>query len=99
MAQSAEDLSKRTEQQVSSLEETAAAVEEITATVRSSAERAKDTDLCEGKRHTGRPALRTVRIWLGDKSRWLHLTWRASRSGQHPVARIAIAVRQIVAGD
>ncbi len=44
MAQSAEDLSRRTVQQAASLEETAAAVEQITGTVRSSAERAKDAD-------------------------------------------------------
>ena len=44
MAQSAEDLSKRTERQAASLEETAAAVDEITSTVRLSAERAQDAD-------------------------------------------------------
>ncbi|NKK04253.1 methyl-accepting chemotaxis protein, partial [Rhizobium leguminosarum bv. viciae] len=44
MAQSAEDLSRRTERQAASLEETAAAVAEITNTVRLSAERAKDAD-------------------------------------------------------
>ena len=40
-AQAAVDLSKRTEQQASSLEETAAALEEITATVKKTAENAK----------------------------------------------------------
>ncbi|MVA63814.1 HAMP domain-containing methyl-accepting chemotaxis protein [Agrobacterium vitis] len=44
MAQSAEDLSRRTERQAASLEETAAAVAEITNTVRLSAQRAKDAD-------------------------------------------------------
>ncbi|WP_337266601.1 methyl-accepting chemotaxis protein [Oryzifoliimicrobium ureilyticus] len=44
MAESAEGLSRRTEQQAASLEETAAAVEEITVTVRSSAERAREAE-------------------------------------------------------
>ncbi len=48
MLQSADALSKRTESQASSLEETAAAVEEITATVRSSAERAHEANLVVG---------------------------------------------------
>ncbi|MFT4162906.1 HAMP domain-containing methyl-accepting chemotaxis protein [Shinella zoogloeoides] len=48
MLQSADALSKRTESQASSLEETAAAVEQITATVRSSAERAHEANLVVG---------------------------------------------------
>ena len=48
MLQSADALSKRTEAQASSLEETAAAVEEITVTVRSSAERAHEANLVVG---------------------------------------------------
>jgi methyl-accepting chemotaxis protein len=48
MLHSADALSKRTESQASSLEETAAAVEQITATVRSSAERAHEANLVVG---------------------------------------------------
>ncbi len=48
MLQSADALSKRTESKASSLEETAAAVEQITATVRSSAERAHEANLVVG---------------------------------------------------
>ena len=48
MLQSADALSKRTESQASSLEETAAAVEQITATVRSSAERAHEANVVVG---------------------------------------------------
>ena len=44
MSQSAAELSRRTEAQAASLEETAAAVEEITVTVRSSAERAREAN-------------------------------------------------------
>jgi methyl-accepting chemotaxis protein len=44
MLHSADELSKRTEAQAASLEETAAAVEEITVTVRSSAERAREAN-------------------------------------------------------
>jgi methyl-accepting chemotaxis protein len=45
MLRSADDLSKRTESQAASLEETAAAVEQITVTVRSSAERAHEANM------------------------------------------------------
>ncbi|MCZ4090266.1 methyl-accepting chemotaxis protein [Sinorhizobium psoraleae] len=45
MHHSADSLSKRTEAQAASLEETAAAVDQITATVRSSAERAHEANL------------------------------------------------------
>ncbi|WP_331373336.1 methyl-accepting chemotaxis protein [Sinorhizobium chiapasense] len=45
MHQSADSLSKRTEAQAASLEETAAAVDQITVTVRSSAERAHEANL------------------------------------------------------
>ncbi|WP_313523657.1 HAMP domain-containing methyl-accepting chemotaxis protein [Shinella sp.] len=48
MLQSADALSKRTEAQASSLEETAAAVEQITVTVRSSAERAHEANVVVG---------------------------------------------------
>ena len=48
MLQSADALSKRTEAQASSLEETAAAVEQITVTVRSSAERAHEANIVVG---------------------------------------------------
>ncbi|MFC6447265.1 methyl-accepting chemotaxis protein [Shinella zoogloeoides] len=48
MLQSADALSKRTEAQASSLEETAAAVEQITVTVRSSAERAHEANTVVG---------------------------------------------------
>ena len=48
MLQSADALSKRTEAQAASLEETAAAVEQITVTVRSSAERAHEANLVVG---------------------------------------------------
>ncbi|KSV71982.1 hypothetical protein N182_29935 [Sinorhizobium sp. GL2] len=44
MAQSVEDLARRTERQAASLEEAAAAVDQITTTIRSSAERASDAD-------------------------------------------------------
>lgn len=44
MLTSASELSKRTESQAASLEETAAAGEEITITVRSSAERAREAN-------------------------------------------------------
>ena len=49
MLHSADALSKRTEAQAASLEETAAAVEEITVTVRSSAERAHEANLVVGE--------------------------------------------------
>ena len=45
MSHSADELSRRTETQAASLEETAAAVDEITVTVRSSAERAREANL------------------------------------------------------
>ena len=48
MLQSSDALAKRTESQASSLEETAAAVEQITSTVRSSAERAHEANLVVG---------------------------------------------------
>ena len=50
----ADDLSKRTEQQASSLEQTSAALDEITATVKSSSERADDatTKVSEAKHST-----------------------------------------------
>jgi len=44
LSDSADELSKRTEQQAASLEQTAAAVDEITVTVKSSAERAEETN-------------------------------------------------------
>ena len=44
MLQSSNDLSRRTESQAASLEQTAAAVEEITVTVKSSAERAREAN-------------------------------------------------------
>jgi methyl-accepting chemotaxis protein len=49
MLTSADALSKRTEAQAASLEETAAAVEQITSTVRSSAERAHEANLVVGQ--------------------------------------------------
>ncbi|QRM54273.1 HAMP domain-containing methyl-accepting chemotaxis protein [Sinorhizobium sp. BG8] len=49
MRHSADDLSRRTEAQAASLEETAAAVEQITSTVRSSADRAHEANLVVGE--------------------------------------------------
>ena len=53
--QSADDLSKRTEQQAASLEETAAALDEITVTVSSSAERADEANRSSSRRPSRAP--------------------------------------------
>ena len=74
ITQASDDLSRRTEQQAASLEETAAALDQITATVRSTAEGASEArNVVVGRKtdaeRSGEVVRETVRRWAGSRPR------------------------------